>query len=133
MADVKGLLAKLEADEDQALREHEKLMKGIPLNPIAMLDAQQQIQQMMADPQADPDGDGQPDPPEVKMQMAQQMLRRRRRFSRFRLRTTRPTWTRMEATWNPVEFEKFPPDVQQQFHRPLVGYHADHDVDSSAA
>lgn len=74
VADTKGLLTRLEADEDMALREHDLLMRGQPVNPIAVQDAMDQIQQFMADPTADVNGDGQPDTPQEKMAQAQQML-----------------------------------------------------------
>ena len=73
-ADMTGLMAKMQAAEEQAYRTIEKLKKGQPLNVLALQQAEMQIQAFMMDPQADPDGDGQPDPPEAKLQMAQQML-----------------------------------------------------------
>lgn len=36
LADLKGIDAQMRADEDQAYREHDKIIKGIPLNPEAM-------------------------------------------------------------------------------------------------
>jgi hypothetical protein len=57
MADFNGLMSRVEADEDQALREHDKLIQGQPISMVAVMQAQQQV----ADPNADPDGDGLPD------------------------------------------------------------------------
>ncbi len=74
VADSKGLVAKIEADEDMALREHEALRDGQAVNVLALQEAMQQAQQMLEDPNADPDGDGVPDPLEAKIMMAQEML-----------------------------------------------------------
>jgi hypothetical protein len=114
VADVKGLVSKVEADEDMALREHEKLMQGQPLNELALQDAMQQVQQMMADPNADPDGDGIPDPPEVKMQFAQQMLEQAavqpQPFEDFAAHLdTHGSYMKS------VEYSKLQPDVQRGF------------------
>ena len=114
VADTKGLVAKLEADEDMALREHEKLMKGQPVNDLAVQQALQQVQQLMADPNADPDGDGQPDPPEEKLQYAHQALQQAAvqpfPFEDFE------THLDTHATYmKSVEFEKLTPDIQQGF------------------
>lgn len=57
MADMNGVMSRIEAAEDMALREHDKMLQGQPIN----LQALQQAQQMVADPNADPDGDGLPD------------------------------------------------------------------------
>lgn len=45
--DLSGLQQKLNNDEDQALREHERLLEGQPLNPVAQMGAMQQIQQQL--------------------------------------------------------------------------------------
>lgn len=114
VADTKGLLAQLQADEDQALREHEKLMKNEPLNPMALQQAMQQVQQAMADPTADIDGDGQPDPPEVKMQWAQQTLQQAavapQPFEDYETHLTTHALYMKSAEW-----ERLPPPVQQNF------------------
>lgn len=73
-ADLTGLMAKTQASEEQAYRTIEKLKKGTPLNIVALEQAKAQAQQAMEDPTADLNGDGQPEPPEVKMQLIQQML-----------------------------------------------------------
>ena len=77
-ADMTGLLAQAQSDEDQAYRSIEKLKKGEPLNPqaVAQVETQaQQIMQMLAAGQApDLDGDGIPDDPnEIMAQLQQQM------------------------------------------------------------
>lgn len=45
IADLKGLATSMAADEDQALREHDKILRGQPLNIMAMMDAQAALQQ----------------------------------------------------------------------------------------
>lgn len=45
IADLEGLAAIFQADEDQAYREHEKLLAGQPLNMVAAQQAQMAIQQ----------------------------------------------------------------------------------------
>jgi hypothetical protein len=114
VADSHGLLARLQADEDMALREHEKLKAGQPLNVVALQQAMQQVQQMMADPNADVDGDGQPDPPEAKIAAAQQMLHQAalqpQPYEDFESHlTTHSSYMKSN------EYEKLPPEIQQGF------------------
>jgi hypothetical protein len=45
VADMNGVLAAMQADEDQALREHDKMMRGQPLNPAAMREAMAAVNQ----------------------------------------------------------------------------------------
>lgn len=44
IADMKSVSKQFQADEDMAYREHDKLAKGIPTNPVALANAQMQIQ-----------------------------------------------------------------------------------------
>jgi hypothetical protein len=114
VADVKGLVSRIEADEDMALREHELMMQGQPVNPMAVQQAMAQAQQMMQDPNADPDGDGVPDPPEVKMQMAQQMLQQ----AAVQPFVFEDYDTHLETHGSYMktnEYGKLPPEVQQLF------------------
>jgi hypothetical protein len=73
-ADLTGLMAKTQAAEEQAYRTIEKIKKGMPLNVVALEQAKAQAQQAMQDPNADLNGDGQPEDPQTKMQLIQQML-----------------------------------------------------------
>jgi hypothetical protein len=77
-ADMTGLMAKMQAAEEQAYRTLEKLNKGEPLNVVALTQAQGQAQQIMMQLQAgqpvDLDGDGQADDPQQIMSQLQQML-----------------------------------------------------------
>lgn len=51
LADLKSLQTKFQQDEDQAGREHDKLMKGEPLNPVALQQAMMQANSGEVDPQ----------------------------------------------------------------------------------
>lgn len=77
-ADMTGLMAKMQAAEEQAYRTIEKLKKGEPLNPVALMQAQGQVQQVMMQMQSgqpvDLDGDGQADDPQQVMGQLQHML-----------------------------------------------------------
>jgi hypothetical protein len=115
VADSQGLLARLQADEDMALREHEKLKKGEPINQVALQEAMGQVQQMMADPNADPDGDGIPDPPEVKMQFAEQMLQEAA-VQPFPFEDMASHMETHSAYMKSIEFERLPPEAQGQFY-----------------
>jgi len=54
MADFKTLQMEFEADEEQALREHDKLIDGGIINEPAAQQAEMQIMEMMLNPQMDP-------------------------------------------------------------------------------
>lgn len=114
VADTHGILARMQADEDQALREHEKLMHGQPINPIALQQAMQQVQQVMADPTADPDGDGQPDTPEEKLAWAQQTLEQAA-VAPFPFEDYQTHLDTHALFMKSVEFEGLPEQVQQSF------------------
>lgn len=47
IGDMKSVAKMFQADEDRAYREHDKLIRGIPLNPIAMQQAMQVVAQGM--------------------------------------------------------------------------------------
>lgn len=114
VADVKGLVSKIEADEDMALREHEKLKYSEPLNVLALQEAMQQAQQLMADPNADPNGDGIPDAPEEKMQMVEQMLQQAA-VQPFPFEDMAAHLDTHASYMKTNEFSKLPPQVQQNF------------------
>jgi hypothetical protein len=77
-ADMTGLMAKMQAAEEQAYRTIEKLKKGEPLNAVALMQAQGQAQQVLMQLQAgmpvDINGDGQADDPQAVVGQLQQML-----------------------------------------------------------
>lgn len=114
VADVKGLVSRIEADEDMALREHELLMHGQPTNPLALQQAMQQVQQFMDDPTADLDGDGIPDEPQAKLAQAQQMLEQ----AAIQPQPFEDYSAHLEthgSYMKSVEFSKLQPQVQQGF------------------
>ncbi len=55
MADFKSLQTQFEADEDQAMREHDKLIDGAPINEPAAMKAQEALLQALASPQVNPE------------------------------------------------------------------------------
>jgi len=97
-----------------ALREHELLSQGQPVNTLALQEAMGQAQQMMEDPNADPDGDGVPDPPEKKMAMAQQMLQQAA-MQPFPYEDHAVHLETHGSYMKTNEFGKLPPEVQQGF------------------
>ena len=59
MADFKTLQAQFEADEEQAMRENDRLIVGEPINKPAAIKAQQELMMQIENPQIDPNT-GQP-------------------------------------------------------------------------
>jgi hypothetical protein len=59
MADFKTLQAQFEADEEQAMRENDRLIVGEPINKPAAIKAQQELMMQIENPQVDPNT-GQP-------------------------------------------------------------------------
>lgn len=118
LADLKGVQAKLAADEDMALREHEKLMDGQPINPAAIQNTQQQIQQMIQTAQAgqavvDP-STGQPIDPQLLPQQFEQMMQ-----SAMNAPTDYEDWDQHLDTHGSFlktqEFESLPLEIQMRF------------------
>ena len=54
MADFKTLQAQFEADEEQAMRENDRLIVGEPINKPAAIKAQQELMMQIENPQVDP-------------------------------------------------------------------------------
>lgn len=54
MADFKTLQAQFEADEEQAMRENDKIIEGKPVNLAAHAQAQQQLMMALMNPEPDP-------------------------------------------------------------------------------
>lgn len=114
IAGLKTIQAALAADEDWSNRAIDKLISGQPLDTAGYMQAMQAAQQMMADPNADPDMDGVPDPPEVKMQYAQQSI--------MQAALTPPLWADLTTFMRTVsiymkgpEFDQLDPNVQGRF------------------
>ncbi len=55
LADFRSLQAQFEADEEQAMREHDKLMQGVPVNEQAAMKAQTDLLAALANPPVDPE------------------------------------------------------------------------------
>jgi negative regulator of replication initiation len=117
-ADMTGLMAQQQADEDQAYRSIEKLKKGEPLNPQAVAQANQQAQQVIQMIQMgqvpDMDGDGQPDDPnQVIAQLQQQMEQAAVAPQPYEDYETHVNVLRRFMT--SVEYEALDPQTQQRF------------------
>jgi hypothetical protein len=74
LADLKGIQAQFAANEDMSYREHELLIKGQPINQVAIAQAQQQIQQMIQQAEMPPQPGQPPVDPQQLMMQAQQMM-----------------------------------------------------------
>jgi hypothetical protein len=114
IADMSGVNAQMQSDEEQAYRTIDKLKTGQVLNVQAYQQALQQVQQVMADPTADPDGDGQPDSPQEKMQWAQQTLEQ----ASVQPQMYEDYDTHIDVLkrfMTSAEYEELPPDVQTRF------------------
>ena len=55
MADFKSLQMQFEADEEQAMREHERLLNSVPINEAAAMQAQEQLMMALSSPEMDPE------------------------------------------------------------------------------
>ncbi len=132
LAGYKVIQAKMMADEDQAFREHDKILRGQPINSAALQAAQAQLNQfnqqayvylhmIQHGAPVDLDGDGQPDTPQAIMQQLQQQQAQLQQALQ-------------DAPWQPLdyenwdqhidthagymktpEFESLPPEVQAIF------------------
>lgn len=132
LSSFKAVQAKIVADEDQALREHDKILRGTPINAGALQAAQQQYQEfeqqaiqtvhlLQEGQQLDLDGDGVPDDPQQIIQQIQQQEQQLQ-------------GEMQQAPWQPLdfenwqshidthstymkttEFERLPPEVQSIF------------------
>jgi hypothetical protein len=110
LGSVKAVQNQLMADEDQAFREHDKILRGQPINEGALQDAQNQLQQFQQQAQqivemltqgkpVDLDQDGQPDDPQqVLTQLQQQMQELQQQLQ--------------QAPWQPLDFENWEQHVE---------------------
>jgi hypothetical protein len=113
LADMSGVMNRIEADEDHALREHEKLIQGQPINMAAVQQAQQQV----ADPNADPDGDGLPDRtnnPQYFLRWAQNAVQQAA-LSPLPFENAEVHERVHREYMTTEEFEELPQDAQQRF------------------
>lgn len=129
IADVKDLAVEMSRDEDQAYREHEKLIAGEPLHPATMQQAVQKInspagqqeaaqaQVQQQGPSADPDQDGMPDAgvdPQFFQYWAQMQLSQAAIQPAIQ-DNDEIHMDKHRAFMVTEEFENLPPDVQQRF------------------
>ena len=105
IADLHGLSNQFQADEDQANREHDKLLRGQPINALAVQQAMQALEQGI-----NPDT-GQPlqDENEL-MAVVQQVMVAPLKYENMQAHLD--VHTRYMKS---VEFEGLPPDAQQRF------------------
>jgi len=110
MADFKTLQAQFQADEDQAMREHEKLIDGVSINGAAAMEAEAQIMSVMQNPEFDPET-GQAMP--LDENMLQEAMDAGLRPLPFE---NKAAHLETHATFmKSKEFEVLPPDVQARF------------------
>lgn len=113
IADLKGVAKMFQADEDMAYREHDKLIRGIPINPQAMQQAIQQVQMGM-----NPETGMAFQSPEEAMQFVQTAS-----LQPFPFENAAMHLDTHALFMKSVEFEALPPDVQQRYitHYTLTG------------
>ena len=112
LADFKNLQAQFQADEDQAMREHDKLIEGMIINVAAANVAQAQMMNQMQNPEFDPETG-------VPVQMDPAMLQQSMDAGLQPL-TFENKVTHLEthgAYMKSQEFELLPPDIQARFYK----------------
>jgi len=112
LADFDNLQAQFQADEDQAMREHDKLIDGMVINVSAARDAEAQLMNQMQNPEFDP-ATGQPvqmDPTMLQQSMdaGLQPLPFENKAAHLEAHS---------AYMKSQEFELLPPDVQGRFYK----------------
>ena len=110
MADFKSLQMEFEADNEQAMREHDVLMDGGIVNQQAANDAQQALMQQMMTP--DPQtGETPPIDPQLVQQTVEAGLSPL-------LYENMDTHLEVHASYmKSAEFESLPPEIKQQFNK----------------
>jgi hypothetical protein len=112
MADFKTLQAQFQADEDQAMREHDKLIDGMIINQAAASDAQAQLMSQMQNPEFDPNT-GQP------MQMDPNVLQQSMDagLQPLAFENKQAHIDTHSGFMKSAEFELLPADVQARFYK----------------
>lgn len=111
IADLEGLGAKFKSDEDHAHREHDKLLEGQPINPMAAQAAVQAVQSGQAlDDQGQPIQD---------MQQAQAYVQSES-LRPFPFENYQAHVEVHASFMKSPEFESLPPEIQQNF---ITHYH----------
>lgn len=111
-ADLKSVSAKWMTDEDLAYREHEKILKGIPLNPEAIKEAEQFVDQGINPETGEPITilpDGSPDPSEVQTILMRAALKPG-------VADIHPVHIDVHGRFlKSIEFENLPPEIRLAF------------------
>ena len=112
MADFKTLQAQFQADEDQAMREHDKLIDGMIINVAAANAAQAQLMGQMQNPEFDPET-GEP------MQMDPMMLQQSMDagLQPLAFENKQAHIDTHAGFMKSAEFELLPPDIQARFYK----------------
>jgi hypothetical protein len=127
MADFKNLQMQFEADEEQALREHDKLIDGVAVNMNAANQAAANIMQMMQNPQVDPEtGQVSSLSPEVLSQSIDASL------SPLPFENSAVHLETHSAFMKSAEFDSLPMDVQARFYKHFELTQQKHKQDSAA-
>lgn len=106
VADLKGVAAIFAADEEQAYREHDKIVKGQPINTIAAQQAMAAVQQGMNPTTGQPLDPQRDNPQEIVTDAGLQPLP----FENYQVHLdTHALYMKS------VEFESLPPDAQERF------------------
>jgi hypothetical protein len=112
MADFKTLQAQFQADEEQAMREHDKIIDGKPINAAAHAQAQQQLMMMLMNPDVDPStGQQLPVPQELFQQSMDAGLQPLPFENQAAHLETHALYMKSP------EFDELPLDVQERFQR----------------
>lgn len=106
IADLEGLSTIFQSDEDQAYREHDRLLAQQPLNMMAMTNAQQQVETGQA---VGPQGEPIEDPEAAQNYINQESLQP------FPYENYQAHLDTHALFMKSVEFERLPLEVQQQF------------------
>lgn len=113
MADLTGMSDIMALDEDQALREQDKIMAGQPLNPVAAEQAQDQIEQTGVDPQS-----GQPiQSPQQAQQIIQQAGLQPSMFDNHQVHLD--IHSRFMKS---IEYESLPPEFQENLQTHMMAH-----------
>jgi hypothetical protein len=105
LADLKSLQSKFQQDEDQAQREHDKLLKGMPLNQVAANGAVGAVQSGQPNPET-----GQPFDEQTAQQFVQKASVSPNVFDNHAVHVD--VHGQMLKS---MEFEGLPPEIQQLF------------------
>jgi len=112
LADFKNLQAQFQADEDQAMREHDKLIDGMIVNVSAANAAQAELMNQEQNPEFDPETG---EPVQADQDLLQQSMDAGLQPLTFENKTTH--LETHGAYMKSQEFELLPPDIQARFYK----------------